>query len=181
MFQLHTVKSLNASFHLKISKFQIRHYCYPEHCVLINFLDAAWLQNSFPIFARTYLHTAMQSVILSYTVFLKSIAFCRNCPFDESHVDVVAPAGKSATSIYGEFYLRSDSLIHSYWRWQRETLPNATGGSFAKGVRKENMRCFIYPGRMASRVPAYWLASNVKLNVVKLTQNYVQNSCEARV
>ncbi|KYN04588.1 hypothetical protein ALC62_04579, partial [Cyphomyrmex costatus] len=80
--------------------------------------------------------------------------------------------------------VRGTGLIGAGMRFSRAA--KIRSGVLCKGrprsVRKENIyeMFHLFSGRGASRVTEYWLAYNVRPNVVKLTQNYVQNSCEAQ-
>lgn len=155
------------------SEFQIHRYCYPGDCVLlINFPDAARLRNLF--FEPP---PPMQSNSIIYGISLISIALRESVPSTRARID------ESLLALGDEFYLRSDSLIFSLIGAGTGLTPSGARRwcASAKGVReacKENMKCFIYLGRV--RVSPYRLAYNVEPNAVKLTQNYVQNSCEAR-
>lgn len=165
---LHICRTLNVVLLLGILS---PHYCHPRYWALINFLDVAWLRNSFSS-RKAELSLSMHSNSIIRYSWNRS-----RSPRRSAHVDELFPA------LGDEFYLRSDSLIQSYWRWH-ETLSggqsrNTSRREYAKRAQGKYTKCFIYPGLGASRVSAYWLAYNVRPDAVKLTQNYVQNSWEA--
>lgn len=85
-----------------------------------------------------------------------------------------------------EFYLRSDSLIQSYWRWH-ETLPSGQGKKWSASTRRESAKraqgkytkCFIYPG-LGCVARSGVLATLITLDPTRLNSRKITSRIHAK-
>lgn len=146
---------------LKASQsFKSPYYCCLRHWILIYFLDVVRLR----IFFR---EAELPLSQLHHMVFLKSIALVQT--------ECARRRAARRWILFTVWFAYSVLLALA-----RDSPERPGHEGSPRSMRKENIRnvSFILG---ASRVPAYWLAYNVRLNAVKLTQNYVQNSYEAQI